>query len=158
MLYGAIDIHRLIGHCVDALEPLRRQRSAICDLQLNGQNPKVLGVESQIEQVLINLLTNAYQALNGPGGQVTIRTRNQGERVRVEIEDNGVGIAPDLLDKIFEPFYTTRRDGNALGLGLHTAKWIVEEHGGELSVRSTPGVATIFALELLVTPAGGART
>ena len=158
MLYGAIDMHLLIRHCVEALEPLRRQRSAACNLLLNEQNPKVLGVESQIEQVLVNLLTNAFQALSGPGGQVTIRTQTKGERVRVEIEDNGVGIAADLLDKIFEPFYTTRDEGNALGLGLHTAKWIIEEHGGELSVRSTPGVATIFAFELPIAPAGGART
>ncbi len=152
MIYGAIDLHLVVNRCVNTLDPVRRQRSAVCNLHLVDKSPKVLGVETQMEQVLCNLLFNAYQALPQPGGHVTIRTAIAANRVLVEVEDDGAGIAPDVAEHIFEPFFTTRSDGGAIGLGLHTARTIVEEHNGKISVRSQLGVGTVFVIDLPLAP------
>ena len=101
----------------------------------------------QIQQAVIALGTNAIDAMPN-GGTLTLRAFNQANSVVTEIADTGIGIAPDNLSKIFEPFFTTKEVGRGTGLGLAVCYGIVTDHGGRLSVRSSPGVGTTFSILL----------
>lgn len=105
---------------------------------------------SQINQVLLNLIVNAAQALPEQGGNIAVRTRVNGRFVEISVEDDGHGIPADLLPRIFDPFVTTKEIGKGTGLGLSTAYQIVQDHGGALTVESTPGTGTSFTLSLPV--------
>jgi two-component system NtrC family sensor kinase len=84
----------------------------------------------------------------GDSGVLTLRARNDGDKVVVEVSDNGVGIAPENLPKIFEPFFTTKEIGRGTGLGLAVCYGILTEHGGTLDVQSTVGAGTTFTITL----------
>ncbi|UYZ62358.1 sensor histidine kinase [Hymenobacter weizhouensis] len=102
--------------------------------------PQVLGQAGSLNQVWTNLLDNAIDALPAEGGgEITVRTRQEGDFVRVFIIDNGPGIPPDVLPRILEPFFTTKPPGEGTGLGLDIALRLVEQHGGTLEVQSAPG-------------------
>ncbi|MGD8368476.1 MAG: ATP-binding protein [Desulfobacterales bacterium] len=110
--------------------------------------PEIEGDPEQIKEVLVNLIINACEAMEG-GGRITIResaaTKGQGQgAAMVSVEDDGPGMSPSVQEKIFQPFYTTKEEGT--GLGLSIAARIMEEHGGRLSVESTPGIGTAFVL------------
>jgi signal transduction histidine kinase len=102
---------------------------------------------NQIEQVLINLLLNAVHAITGKG-TIGIRSRmdTEGHTVSIEIQDNGYGIPQDKLQKVFEPFYTTKSDGT--GLGLSVSYGIIKNHQGTVNVLSEPGTGTLITIEL----------
>lgn len=111
--------------------------------------PPVLGVPNELGQVLMNLLTNAVQALD-KHGVISVRTgRGEGESW-VEVEDNGRGMAPEVLARIFEPFYTTKAADQGTGLGLAISQAIVQRHQGRLEVESQPGKGSRFRLVLPV--------
>ena len=108
---------------------------------------------SQINQVILNLLSNAAQATRDGDGTITVRTAMRGaEHVTVEVADNGSGIPADVLPKIFDPFFTTKAVGKGTGLGLSICYKIVENHGGKLEVQSAPGAGTRFILVLPINP------
>ena len=108
---------------------------------------------SQVNQVLLNILTNAAQAIDKPRGHITITTRPVGaQAVAIEIADNGRGIAPEVLPRIFDPFFTTKEAGRGTGLGLSIAYKIVAQHGGHIDVRSTPGEGTTVTVTFPVDP------
>jgi PAS domain S-box-containing protein len=118
--------------------------------------PDVLAAASRIEQVVVNLLTNAAKA-TPPGKQAEIVVRvGPGARgqARLEVIDRGAGIAPAILDRIFEPFFTTRQvgKGKGAGLGLALSHAIATSHGGTLTAESTPGQGSTFRLELPAAP------
>lgn len=116
--------------------------------------PAVSCTETEVEQVLLNLLRNSAQALAAadPPAQeprIDIRARNDGEFVRIEIEDNGPGMPPEVQRRVFEPFYTTKPPGVGTGLGLSVSYFIITKgHGGKMTVSSQPGVGTLFRIEL----------
>lgn len=114
-----------------------------------GDLPSVECLGSQINQVFLNLLVNAAHAMEEPG-EIRIRTgaTDDGESVWIEVEDDGVGIPPEVQTRIFEPFFTTKPPGFGTGLGLPLAYRIIQRHGGHLSVESTPGEGTCFRIEL----------
>jgi two-component system NtrC family sensor kinase len=109
--------------------------------------PKVLGSKGQLEHVILSLLTNARDAVAGCG-TIVVSTRSTEATVTFEVVDDGMGIAPEQGDKVFEPFYTTKPVGSGTGLGLFTAAGIVRKHGGELTASSEPGKGTRFTLTL----------
>jgi signal transduction histidine kinase len=112
-----------------------------------GDVPPVLGDPQQLKQVFLNLVINASHAVERDGA-IRIATSREGGRVVVCVEDEGCGIAPDVIGSIFDPFFTTKRVGEGTGLGLSIAYQIVRGHGGELSVDSEPGRGTRFRVEL----------
>jgi len=118
--------------------------------------PRIHCSPSQINQVFLNIITNAVHAMpegREQPGVITLRTLPEGEdMVRVEIQDNGTGIAPQVLPKIFDPFYTTKPIGKGTGMGLSISFKIVQEHGGRILVDTEPGVGTVFSILLPVRP------
>ena len=112
---------------------------------------------SQINQVFLNLLTNAAQSTPADCGRITIVSRKHGrDHVAIDVIDNGVGIAKDVLPKIFDPFFTTKPVGKGTGLGLSIVYKIVEQHGGQIKVHSREGVGTKFTVVLPVQQAANA--
>lgn len=102
-----------------------------------------------MEQVVLNLLNNAKDAIDG-AGTITIGTRLDGDWVRIDVADTGGGIAPDVVDKIFFPFFTTKEVGKGTGLGLSISYGIVESWGGRIKVTSKTGAGTTFSVFLPV--------
>jgi signal transduction histidine kinase len=114
-----------------------------------GNLPLVECAPSQIDQVFLNLIVNAAQAMpEGKMGLIDIRTDCNNEQVWIEVQDNGPGIPPDVLKKIFDPFFTTKDPGTGTGLGLSVSTNIIQQHGGTLEVNSTVGVGTTFKITL----------
>jgi signal transduction histidine kinase len=118
-----------------------------------GPVPVITCSPSQLNQVFLNLITNAAQATEGRAGEISLTTRAPDpQHVEIEVADNGNGIPPEVLPRIFDPFFTTKDVGKGTGLGLSIAYQIVEAHGGNISVDSTPGAGTRFIVRLPVHP------
>ena len=115
--------------------------------------PDAYGDAEKLQQVIVNLLINARQAVDA-GGRVRIRTVHWPDRstIGIDVQDNGPGIAPEHLSRIFDPFFTTKPMGQGTGLGLAVSYGIIQEHGGNIQVKSRPGEGTVFTVELPVTP------
>jgi signal transduction histidine kinase len=124
-----------------------RSREVDVREELAPDLPPVLGQGNLLQQVVINLLQNAYQA-SAPGQAVVLRTYRKRGKVFLEVEDAGKGIPEDLRAKIFEPFFTTKEAGQGTGLGLFICYGIAHEHGGDLLVESQEGRGSRFILEL----------
>ena len=112
-----------------------------------GDVPPIEGFPNQINQVFLNLLINAGQAIEGPG-VIQISTRQQNGNVVIRISDTGKGIPAEHLDKIFEPGFTTKGVGVGTGLGLAITWNIVKAHGGTIQVESTGGQGSVFTITL----------
>ena len=108
---------------------------------------------SQLNQVLMNLLVNAAQAIP-ERGEITVRTRRVDDRVCIEISDTGTGIPQELMNRIFDPFFTTKPVGTGTGLGLSIAHGIIRKHKGRIDVRSEPGKGTSFQVYLPIRQSG----
>jgi signal transduction histidine kinase len=118
-----------------------------------GDIPSVTCSPSQINQVFLNLINNAAQAIESGRGVITLTTRREGmDQVAVEVQDNGKGIPADVLPRIFDPFFTTKDVGKGTGLGLSIVYKIIEQHGGKITVDSAVGVGTRFTVVLPLTP------
>ena len=114
--------------------------------------PRTMGDFHQLQQVFMNLVNNAHQAIqeSGVAGTLTIRSRGLGNVIRVEIADTGPGIPSEILSKIFDPFFTTKQPGQGTGLGLSICFGIIEEHEGRILATSTVGKGTTFLIDLPV--------
>ncbi len=128
----------------------RNQLKNRADVRLElGNLPLVECAPSQIDQVFLNLIVNAAQAMpEGRMGMIDIRTDCNERKVWIEVQDNGPGIPPDVMKKIFDPFFTTKDPGTGTGLGLSVSQNIIQQHGGKLEVSSTVGVGTTFKITL----------
>jgi len=119
--------------------------------ELAPSEPQALIDAAQLRQCLINLVRNAADAVVAKGGgHVTLRTRSNGERVVIDVEDDGTGIAADVLPRLFDPFFSTKESGSGLGLAL--TQQIVKDHGGDLDVESAVGRGTTFRVSVPAVP------
>jgi signal transduction histidine kinase len=117
--------------------------------------PEIHCLPSQLNQVFLNLLVNAAQAIEG-FGTITVRTGSSADELWVEVEDTGKGIAPEHLGRIFDPFFTTKPVGHGTGLGLSLSYGIVQKHGGRIDVASAPGQGSRFRVVLPIGPSAAA--
>ena len=115
-----------------------------------GALPDIECLPSELNQVFLNLLVNAAQAIGPERGLIILRSGNDGNEVWVEVEDDGSGIAPEHLARVFDPFFTTKPVGRGTGLGLSLAYGIVQKHHGRIDVSSEPGRGSCFRVTLPV--------
>ncbi|MHB8584510.1 MAG: two-component system sensor histidine kinase NtrB [Thermoplasmatota archaeon] len=140
---SADDINLVLGEALDLFEATHRNLVAV-EVSL-GNVPPVLVDRLQMQQAILNLLENAYEAM-GSGGRITIVTRSSGDGIDLLIGDEGPGVPDEVRLRIFDPFFTTKSHG--MGLGLSIVKRIVDEHGGSITVQSSPDHGTTFRIAL----------
>jgi len=150
-----IDIHESLDTTLNLLAGEVKNRIEIH--KLYEPIPRVACYASQINQVFMNILSNALHAIEGPGHvwistQVLRESSDKVGKIQVSIQDSGKGMTPETLGKIFDPFFTTKGVGQGTGLGLSISYGIIESHGGEISVRSEVGVGTEFIIIIPVYP------
>ena len=142
------DLAKLVEEMIDFFEPTAKAANIDIRSYIPGDLPAVPLHKEMFRQALLNLLLNAEQAMPD-GGQITLQAIVEpGPSVCLSLIDTGKGIPPETLDKIFEPFFSTKSTGS--GLGLPTTKRIIEAHGGEISVQSEVGKGTKFTVRLSV--------
>ena len=138
-------LNDIVEDVLDLFTPDATAAGIVVHHGLTPDLPKV-GVDlSLFKQAVVNLLKNCKEAMP-EGGELIIRTLGDDESVQVDIADTGVGIPPEKLERIFDPYYTTKKSGS--GLGLATTKRIIEDHGGTISCHSEVGKGTNFAIRL----------
>ena len=150
------DINRLVDSALRIVGHIVRRRGIEVVLKQADALPPVECAPAQINQVLLNLLGNAAQAIEHERGRIVVATHVIDRRVAVVVEDNGKGIEAAHLPRIFEPFFTTKPVGQGTGMGLAISHQIVEQHGGVIRASSRPGAGTRFLVVLPVAHQGGA--
>ncbi|MEO8841480.1 MAG: ATP-binding protein [Kofleriaceae bacterium] len=140
-----------VNALVDALASFVREdlahKQVELAVELADNDPIALVDSAQLRQCLVNLVRNATEAVSAKGGgKVTLRTHRAGDRVVIEVEDTGVGIAPEVLPRLFDTFFSTKEGGSGLGLAL--TQQIVKDHGGDLTVESVVGTGTTFMVSI----------
>jgi len=132
---------------LDVANPARPPRVEV-RLDTNTSGFYLHGNETQLTQLLLNLVLNGFHAMEKDGGILLLSTFSRGERIFLQVSDTGCGIPPEILPRIFEPFFTTKEGGKGTGLGLPIVRQIAEEHKGSVEVQSEPGKGTTFLISL----------
>lgn len=152
VLNDEVDLNEIVQSCL-RLTANQIGRKAKVKLELDVSLPKVQGNFQRLEQVLVNILINASQAIDKKAGEITVRTAHlerEGEAL-LQVSDNGSGIDEKARKQIFDPFFTTKRNQGGTGLGLSIAYGIIKEHKGRIDVESRPGAGTTFSIRIPVT-------
>ncbi len=144
-----IDFSRSIN---DAVDLLRHRMQGIQVRRELDPDLVLMGLAGQLDQVLMNLMTNAAQAMGEKGGIITVRAMPVGDTIELDVIDNGPGMPPEVASRVFDPFFTTKAVGEGSGLGLSIVHGIIERHGGRIDVTSALGDGTRFHIVL---PAAG---
>jgi hypothetical protein len=144
--FGDIDLGRVIRETVSLIEHQLQKNGIRVEVSLDEPLPPIRGEAGKLQQVFLNLFLNARDAMDR-GGALTVRARAAERGVRITVEDTGRGIPPENLERIYDPFFTTKSARTGTGLGLSVTYGIVREHGGEIEVDSAIGRGTRFHLE-----------
>jgi two-component system NtrC family sensor kinase len=145
---GPVELLRVAQETLDLASPELKRRRVQATIEASPDLPLALGDAHALKQVLLNLLLNAAQAIDGRGGHVWLRLEEAAGRLQVETADDGPGVPTDIADRIFEPFFTTKPEGQGTGLGLFTSVEIVRRHGGRLWCEPRPGGGAVFGFDL----------
>lgn len=147
-----VDLNSIVNRTVSLISHKLKLMNVEIELTLEQNLPEISCDSSQIQQVVINLVMNAAEAVQSkPNGKLTIRTsRSDEKQITLEVSDNGDGIPEENLTKIFDPFFTTKGEGKGIGLGLAVVYGIVVAHKGDIEVKSKPGEGTVFIVTLPV--------
>lgn len=154
-VFAPLTIQDIINDTVNLLR-CSTPKSIKFEVQLDMNCRPIYGNSSQLHQVLMNLGTNGSHAMQQEGGVLTIQLSEEGEGdldkyAKLQIKDTGTGIAPDVLEQMFEPYFTTKKEGLGTGLGLSTVHKIVKNHQGNIAVQSELGIGTVFTLHFPLT-------
>jgi PAS domain S-box-containing protein len=140
-------LSQVIARAMEYCEHLVSERAVEVRIEIASDLPAMLGVSGQLQQVMVNLITNACHAMPEGVGVLTLKAlASDAGALVLKVRDNGVGISPDHLSRIFEPFFSTKGEGHGTGLGLCIVRNIVELHGGSIDVESELGHGTTFRL------------
>jgi len=148
-----VSLNSLVTAVLEIVNYTLRTSNIELATQFDAKLPLVMADATQIQQVLLNVLNNAYQAIEAqgrPGGRIKITTETAGSRARILIQDNGPGIPEEVMPRIFNPFFTTKGVGKGTGLGLSLCYGIIKEHGGNITPESRYGEGATFIIELPV--------
>jgi C4-dicarboxylate-specific signal transduction histidine kinase len=142
-------IYEVVQRALSLLQEQMRDRQILVQLDLASKSPIVIGNSIQLEQVFINVLANARDALvDCPRKRISITGRTDADMVELNFQDSGPGIPPGLEKRIFDPFFTTKEVGKGTGLGLSIAYGIIKDHQGTISVENRPGEGACFRVQL----------
>ncbi|HEY8152941.1 MAG TPA: ATP-binding protein [Myxococcota bacterium] len=147
---GEVHLQRGLESTLQLVRHALRESHVEVRVEIAEDLPVLTGDARAINQVFLNLLKNAAEALEDRGGIVTVSAVVDGAWVVVRIRDDGPGVAPELHTRLFEPFYSTKEAGRGTGLGLSISRRIVNDHGGSIEVESAPGQGTAFTIRLPV--------
>jgi signal transduction histidine kinase/CheY-like chemotaxis protein len=157
-----VSLNQLVLRTVDLQKISLAAEKVNVELDLDEALPFLIGDTGQMQQVLMNLIGNARQAIEqrGRGGTIWLRTKclDSGRRAQLEVRDDGPGVPPGIVARIFDPFFTTKPAGIGTGLGLAIVLGVVREHGGQVQVASPPGGGAIFSVEFPAVPAQQTHT
>jgi C4-dicarboxylate-specific signal transduction histidine kinase len=147
------DVNKIVRMTLSLVQPKMKLSNVEVETKLAADLPPVPCDQSQVQQVVLNLVLNAVEATHGRSERrVVVSTAVAGGFVRLVVADNGEGIAPENLAKIFHPFFTTKPEGKGVGLGLAVSYGIIEAHGGDIEVASQPGEGATFTVSLPLEP------
>lgn len=155
MELGTQDLNRLIEKTLLLNDNLLKIHNVKTRKELDPALPEVVGSADQLQQVFMNMVSNAVEAMESKGGGtlfVKTWSGDEADSVSISFADNGVGISPDYLNKLFEPFYTTKKKGKGVGLGLSVVYGIIKAHNGSITVDSLPGNGATFTIRLPLSP------
>lgn len=157
-VHAAVDLNKVAQKAVALVGHLIKKSTDTFQVTLAPQLPTLMGNSQRLEQVVMNLLVNACQALTDRHDSISVTTGVHPEdgSVWLEVRDTGAGMAPDVLERITDPFFTTRRDSGGIGLGLSISDTIVRDHGGRLSFVSREGQGTTARMTFPSTPTASA--
>ena len=144
--FKAVDLNLIIDKTFLLLEKLVHDKKIKVDFKQRDMLPPVRGDASMLKQVVLNVVLNAVQAADKKGGYISVTTDFKDNMAELRVTDHGSGIDGESLEKIFDPFYTTKAEGS--GTGLTTSLRILEQHGGEISVKSEKGIYTMVQILL----------
>jgi two-component system NtrC family sensor kinase len=147
---AAVNVNSVLTQTLEFMQPRLESHHIQVHLDLDARLPHTLADAGQLQQVFLNLCGNAVHAMaqQKDGGTLYLRTEATASDIRITVRDDGPGIAPELLQRVFDPFYTTRTVGEGTGLGLSICYGIVREHGGRIWAESEPGEGATFYVEL----------
>ncbi|NRA96509.1 MAG: HAMP domain-containing protein [Planctomycetes bacterium] len=143
-----LKLEEVIGRSIDLVQHRATRKGVTIECEFASPLPEVLGESNEIGQVFLNLLINAVDACEEQGEKVMVRATVHGEQVMVEIEDDGIGMAPHVAERAFDMFFTTKEAGEGTGLGLATVHSLVQAHGGSLDLKTAPGTGTTVCVRL----------
>ncbi|MBU1822332.1 MAG: GHKL domain-containing protein [Bacteroidetes bacterium] len=143
-----VSVKQLLQEVLQLLQADLLSAGVLWELEVEPEELTVLADSDQLQQVLINLIKNALEAVIGQSHPlIKVNSHiSENQKVMISVHDNGYGIEPEALEKIFIPFYTTKKTGSGIGLSL--SRQILQQHGGQLTAHSEPGHGTVFALVL----------
>lgn len=155
--FETLDINRVVEDTAALMDHQLGIHQVRLEKELAPDMPKVMGNANMIQQVLMNLMINAEQAMEGNPGQIRLSTSlSSSGRIEIRVSDTGPGIPKEIQAKLFEPFFTTKPAGKGTGLGLSVTYGIIKEHKGDIRVESEPGRGSMFIIELPVSDVAAA--
>jgi signal transduction histidine kinase len=146
-----VNLNSVVNRAFDLVSQAAKKQNVRVFNELDPSLPEISADANQIQQVCINLMLNAIQAMQ-LGGRLTLHTYAQDAQVKLEVKDTGIGIPPENIGKIFTPFFSTKPEIKGVGLGLAVAYGIVQRHNGKIEVTSRPGEGTVFTVSLPIAP------
>src|SRR6266481_1417037 len=149
-----LDLNNLLDRTLQLQEHSLRRNNIEVDFHPQADLPGIIGDANQLIQVFLNLVANAEQAIREvrDNGRIQIRASRNGNQLMITVQDDGVGVRPEALPRIFDPFYTTKRPGGGTGLGLSICMSIIREHGGNIEAETLPAGGSAFTIYLPAAP------
>jgi len=144
-----VDVNATLNQTIDILENFARINNIDIQTDLKPDLPIIAGDQAQLQQVFLNLISNAIDAI-GKEGTIAIQSLRSNDEIHISISDNGPGIPEELQTKVFDPFFTTKQSGKGTGLGLWISYSIIEKMGGTITLNSKPGAGTAFTVKIPV--------
>lgn len=145
--YKNTDLKEITNNAILTLHPLLKKKGIEITPEFTDKNTIVFGDAYQLEQVLVNLINNAADAIS-KNGEIKVNIEKRSYTITLSVEDDGSGIDPEITDQIFHPFFTTKKDDKGTGLGLYIVKNIIEDHKGKILCKSENGTGTQFVISL----------
>ncbi len=142
-----VDVNQTINQTVDLLENYARNNNIDIQTDLSPNLPIIAGDQAQLQQVVLNLVNNAIDAI-GRDGTISVTSRADKTDIRISVTDSGPGISESVQKKVFDPFFTTKSTGKGTGLGLWISYSIIEKMGGNLALQSREGQGATFTITL----------